>query len=59
MPLNDFKIRAAKPKDKQYKLTDGEGMYLLVRTNGNKLWQMKYHFAGKEKTLSLGITPRI
>ncbi len=30
MALTDAKIRAAKPTDKAYKLTDGAGMFLLV-----------------------------
>lgn len=34
MPLTDTAIRNAKPKAKPYKLTDGEGLYLLVNPNG-------------------------
>lgn len=30
MPLTDVKVRSAKPEDKAYKLTDGEGMHLMV-----------------------------
>ena len=30
MALTDAKIRAAKPTDKAYKLTDGAGMFLLA-----------------------------
>lgn len=42
MPLSDTAIRAAKPREKQYKLPDGEGMYLLIRPNGARLWQWDY-----------------
>lgn len=59
MPLTDIKVKNAKPTDKQYKLTDGEGMYLLVHPNGGKYWRLKYKFAGKEKTLSIGTYPLI
>jgi integrase len=59
MPLTDIKIKNAKIKDKQYKLTEGEGMYLLVHPNGGKYWRLKYKFAGKEKTLALGTYPTI
>lgn len=59
MALTDIKIKTAKPKDKPYKLADGEGMYLLVSTNGSKYWRMKYRIAGKEKILSIGIYPDI
>ena len=30
MALTDIKIKTAKPKDKPYKLADGEGMYLAL-----------------------------
>lgn len=59
MALTDIKIKTAKPKDKPYKLADGEGMYLLVNINGSKYWRMKYRIAGKEKILSIGVYPDI
>ncbi|MEJ2657306.1 MAG: Arm DNA-binding domain-containing protein [Desulfobacterales bacterium] len=34
MSLTDTAIRNAKPEEKQYKLTDGKGMYVLVITHG-------------------------
>ena len=57
MALNDVQIRTAKPTDKQYKLTDGEGMHLLVHANGSKYWRLSYRFGGKQKTLALGVYP--
>lgn len=59
MPLTDTKIKAAKERDRNYKLADGEGLYLLVRSSGTKSWQMKYRFLDKEKTLTLGKYPEI
>lgn len=59
MKLTDKTCKTAKPKERQYKISDGGGLYLLVRTNGAKLWQMKYRFASKEKTLSIGQYPII
>jgi integrase len=58
-PINDTQIRAAKPKEKDYKLTDGLGLYLLVKTNGAKWWRFNYRFEGKEQTLSLGTYPDV
>jgi len=55
--LNDTKIKNAKAKDKDYKLSDGEGLYLLVSKAGGKHWKLKYYFEGKEKKLSLGAYP--
>ncbi|MFK7840165.1 MAG: tyrosine-type recombinase/integrase [Bdellovibrionales bacterium] len=59
MKLNDRACKTAEIRDKQYKLSDGAGLYLLVRPNNSKLWQMKYRFLGKEKTLSIGQYPII
>ncbi|HGH4408579.1 TPA: tyrosine-type recombinase/integrase [Yersinia enterocolitica] len=59
MPLTDIKVKTAKPIDKAYKLTDGGGMYLLVKPNGSKYWRLKYRFVGKEKMLSIGVYPDV
>ncbi|QPK14599.1 tyrosine-type recombinase/integrase [Pectobacterium versatile] len=59
MPLTDVKVRSAKPEDKAYKLTDGEGMHLMVHPNGSKYWRLQYRFDGKQKTLALGVYPEI
>ncbi|WP_096849743.1 Arm DNA-binding domain-containing protein, partial [Escherichia coli] len=55
----DAKIRAAKPTDKAYKLTDGAGMFLLVHPNGSRYWRLRYRILGKEKTLALGVYPEV
>ena len=57
--LTELSIKQAKPKEKQYKLTDGEGMYLRVYPNGSKYWQLQYWFDGKQKILSIGVWPNI
>lgn len=59
MSLTDRQIKNAKPTDKPYKLSDGAGMFLLVKPNGKKYWQMKYRYLGKEKLLSFGAYPII
>ena len=59
MPLSDTTCRNAKAREKPYKLTDGEGMHLLVQPNGSRLWRLSYRFAGKQKTLALGIYPAV
>lgn len=58
-PLTDPQLRRAKPKEKNYKLSDGEGLYLLVTTTGGRLWRFDYTFAGKRKTLAIGTYPEI
>ena len=57
--LTELSIKQAKPKKKQYKLTDGEGMYLRVYPNGSKYWQLQFWFEGKQKILSFGVWPEI
>jgi len=57
--LNDKAVAAAKPGEKDYKLADGDGLHLLVKTNGSKLWRLKYRIAGKEKLLSFGQYPEV
>ncbi|MBN0038364.1 DUF4102 domain-containing protein, partial [Pseudomonas aeruginosa] len=47
MPLTDSAIKTAKPKEKPYKLSDAQGLYLLVNPNGSKLWRLKYRVGGK------------
>jgi integrase len=59
VPLTDAKARNAKPGEKPVKLSDGDGMYLLVTPNGGKCWRFKYRFGGKEKLLALGTYPEI
>lgn len=59
MALSDVKVRTAKPEAKAYKLTDGDGMVLLVHPNGSKYWRLRYRFDGKEKMLALGIYPEV
>ncbi len=59
MPLSQMAVRNAKPKDKDYKLTDGEGMFLFVTRAGGKFWRWSYRFGGKQKTVSLGAYPEV
>lgn len=54
MALTAIEVKGAKPKDKPYKLSDG-GLFLLVKPNGAKYWRMDYCFAGKRKTLAIGV----
>jgi integrase len=59
MALTDLQVKAAKAKDKPYKLGDSGGLYLLVTVAGGKLWNLKYRVEGREKKLSFGVYPDI
>ncbi|MDA8129658.1 MAG: integrase arm-type DNA-binding domain-containing protein [Betaproteobacteria bacterium] len=54
---SDATIKAAKPQAAPYRLSDGSGLYLLVRPDGKKWWRLDYTHEGKRKTLSLGTYP--
>jgi len=53
--LTDADCKAAKPREKPYKLAAGGGLYLEVFPDGAKRWRWKYRFGGKEKRLALGV----
>lgn len=57
--LSDTKIRNAKPADKEYTLADGQGLSVVVRPNGTKLWLYRYRFGGKRKNMSFGTFPGV
>jgi len=57
--LNAKALDALKPKEKQYKASDKDGLFILVTPAGGKLWRFKYRFAGKEKTLAIGHYPEV
>jgi integrase len=57
--LTNTAIKAAKPREKPWKLFDGRGLYLDIRPNGGQWWRFKYRFGGKEKLLSLGTFPEV
>jgi integrase len=58
-PLSDARVSKAKPADKEFKLSDGGGLHLLVTTTGGKLWRFQYRFNGKQKLLAFGRYPEI
>lgn len=59
MPLTDLRIRALKPLEKRYRVSDGESLYLQVQPTGMKAWRFHYRFGGTFKSLSIGTYPEI
>ncbi|HIA1793249.1 TPA: integrase arm-type DNA-binding domain-containing protein, partial [Salmonella enterica] len=57
-PLTNNEILKAKPREKDFTLHDGDGLFLLVKTTGKKLWRFRYQRPGSSSrtNLSLGGT---
>ena len=58
-PLTELQVKVAKPREKEYKLSDGLGLHLLVTPSGGKLWRFQYPFAGKQKAVAFGAYPAV
>ena len=58
-PLSDVELKRAKSKDKQYKLYDGGGLFLIVRPNGKKVFKVRYKVDGKDTEKTLGEYPML
>ncbi|MEY3263409.1 MAG: hypothetical protein RL717_886 [Pseudomonadota bacterium] len=60
MALTDTFVRSTKhsgaPAGDKHR--DGAGMFLLINGSG-KYWRIDYRFAGKRKTLALGVYPSV
>ncbi|WP_246252387.1 tyrosine-type recombinase/integrase [Parasulfitobacter algicola] len=59
MPLSDIKIRNLKSTDKAYKVSDFQGLFILVKVSGSKSWRFKYRIDGKERLLVIGDYPAV
>lgn len=59
MPLSDIKIRNLKSREKPYKVSDFEGLFILVKVSGAKSWRFKYRIDGKERLLVIGDYPAV
>jgi len=58
-PLTATEIKSAKAKDKSYKLSDGRGLFLLIKPTNSKLWRLKYRFDNRDREYAIGVYPTI
>jgi len=58
-PLTDTEIKNAKPKDKEYTLSDGNGLQLNIKPDGRKAWEVRYSLNGKAKKTTVGSYPTV
>ncbi|MFK7702906.1 tyrosine-type recombinase/integrase [Pseudomonas caspiana] len=59
MPLTDTAVRQAKTGQKDYSLTDSDGLSLFVSAKGTKSWHFRFSWHGKQPRFSLGTYPEI
>lgn len=57
MKLTDTECRKAQPQDKRYRLSDENGLSLLIMPAGQKYWNVRYTVHGERKSESLGLYP--
>jgi integrase len=57
--LTDAKVRAARPREKAYKLADGAGLFLHVTPHGSRLWRWRFWLSGKEQVFAIGSYPDV
>lgn len=57
--LTDAKLRVLKPRQSVYRIADGQGLAIEVRTTGARLWRFRYRFSGIANMLSLGEYPGV
>jgi hypothetical protein len=57
--LTDMQVSKAKPKARDFKLSDAKGLFLLVRASGSKVWRYRWHTDGKERQIELGSYPLV
>jgi integrase len=59
LKATEVKYLTCPPDKKQIKKADGNGLFILVKSNGSKLWRMRYKYAKKYQELSLGKFPAV
>ncbi len=59
MALSNTALAKAKPQEKRYKLTDRDGLYVLVQPTGTKVFKYDYRILGKRGTYTIGTYPEV
>lgn len=59
MSLTDAQCKNAIAKEKQYRLTDNNGLSLRVDPNGKKYWSVRFTVNGQRRSKSIGQYPEV
>lgn len=57
--LTDADILNAQPSSSNRKLYDENGLYVLIKTTGGKLWRLKYEYEGVARSVTFGTYPAL
>lgn len=55
--LTDTKLKALQAKEKPYRISDKDGLYVFVSKTGTKSFRFNYVYAGRHETITLGQYP--
>jgi len=55
--LTNIQVKNAKPRDKDYKMSDGNNLFLYLTTAGSKIWRVNYSFDNNRRQITLGKYP--
>lgn len=59
MALTDTALKALKPKEKNYTVTDEKGLYVEIFPTGRIVWRFRYRLNGKLEKLTMGQYPTL
>jgi integrase len=59
MRLTSGIIKGLQTKEKKYSISDGNGLYMTVKPNDKRIWEIRYSFNGKSNKTTLGSYPLI
>lgn len=57
--LTDLKVKSLKPKEKMYRVRDGDKLYIEIKPTGRKFWRVRYKLRGKENVYTIGEYPTV
>ena len=55
--LTDTKLRTLRPRESAYRLADTNGLCIVVRPSGAKVWRSRYRYAGKPSIITMAEYP--
>lgn len=56
-PLTNTTLQSLKPTLREYIKSDGNGLYIRIKSNGTKIWYFAYKWRKKHRKISLGAFP--